>query len=290
EYLKRETGGASREAPAPTDRRAPSPVPASSLPPVDRTYKLFIGGRQVRPDAPYARRITAPDGTPLGEVALGNRKDIRNAVEAAHAAAAWARADEFAARLAALAGGHEAAARREVEASIARLFSYAAWADKYDGAVHDVPLQGRDAGDARADRRGGGRLPRGAAAPRVRVARGAGRGRREHGGRGPLGEGAARRRRALHGARSLGRAGRGDQHRDRRERRAGARARRARRRGRRVVLRHARRGRGGGAGVGGQSQAHLGRVGGARLVRRAGGRGARVPPRGDAGEEHLDPL
>src|SRR5579885_648094 len=162
EYLKRETGGASREAPAPTDRRAPSPVPASSLPPVDRTYKLFIGGRQVRPDAPYARRITAPDGTPLGEVALGNRKDIRNAVEAAHAAAAWARAsgharaqvlyylaenlaqraDEFAARLAALAGGHEAAARREVEASIARLFSYAAWADKYDGAVHDVPLRG----------------------------------------------------------------------------------------------------------------------------------------------------
>src|SRR5437763_16972238 len=34
------------------------------------------------------------------------------------------------------------AARREVDASIARLFSYAAWADKYDGAVHQTPIRG----------------------------------------------------------------------------------------------------------------------------------------------------
>jgi aldehyde dehydrogenase (NAD+) len=33
-------------------------------------------------------------------------------------------------------------AASEVEAAIARLFTYAAWADKYDGAVHDVPLRG----------------------------------------------------------------------------------------------------------------------------------------------------
>jgi aldehyde dehydrogenase (NAD+) len=166
EYVKREAGAGRREATetaaAPARGGAPLPAPASPLPPVDRTYKMFIGGRQVRPDAPYARRITAPDGTPLGDVALGNRKDIRNAVEAAHAAAAWARAsghargqvlyylaenlaqraEEYAARLAAQAGGDGAAARREVEASIARLFSYAAWADKYDGAVHDVPVRG----------------------------------------------------------------------------------------------------------------------------------------------------
>jgi aldehyde dehydrogenase (NAD+) len=30
----------------------------------------------------------------------------------------------------------------EVEASISRLFSAAAWADKYDGQVHDVPIRG----------------------------------------------------------------------------------------------------------------------------------------------------
>jgi aldehyde dehydrogenase (NAD+) len=92
-------------------------------------------------------------------VGLGNRKDIRNAVEAAHAARAWAkttaharaqviyyiaenlsaRAGEFAARLAAM-GVPDGKA--EVEASIARLFTYAAWADKFDGAVKPVPLRG----------------------------------------------------------------------------------------------------------------------------------------------------
>ena len=36
----------------------------------------------------------------------------------------------------------EAAARGEVDAAVARLFSYAAWADKYDGAVHQTPIRG----------------------------------------------------------------------------------------------------------------------------------------------------
>ncbi|HEX9610902.1 MAG TPA: aldehyde dehydrogenase family protein, partial [Gemmatimonadales bacterium] len=126
-----------------------------SLPPIDRTYKLFIGGKQVRPDQGYARPIHGPDGRVLGEVGEGNRKDIRNAVEAAHAAAAWGRgsgharaqvlyyiaenlatrADEFAARLGN--GG-----RAEVDAAVARLFTYAAWADKWDGAVHHTPIRG----------------------------------------------------------------------------------------------------------------------------------------------------
>jgi aldehyde dehydrogenase (NAD+) len=95
----------------------------------------------------------------LGHVGLGNRKDIRNAVEAAHAAKGWAkatghnraqilfyiaenlsaRADEFAARLRDLTGKSGA---DEVEASIQRLFTYAAWADKFDGAVKQVPLRG----------------------------------------------------------------------------------------------------------------------------------------------------
>ena len=127
-------------------------IPQSDLPPIDRTYKLFIGGKQVRPDQGYSRKILAPDGRALGEVAEGNRKDVRNAVEAAHAADGWARgsghmraqilyfiaenlatrADEFAARV----------GRREVDASVARLFTYAAWADKWDGAVHHTPIRG----------------------------------------------------------------------------------------------------------------------------------------------------
>src|SRR5262245_23937250 len=127
---------------------------------VDRTAKLFIGGKQARPDQGYSLKVLGPDGQAVGEVAEGNRKDIRNAVEAAHAAeAGWAyatahlraqilyyvaenlsaRATEFADRIARMTGRDGAL---EVEAAISRLFSYGAWADKYDGAVHGVPLRG----------------------------------------------------------------------------------------------------------------------------------------------------
>jgi aldehyde dehydrogenase (NAD+) len=106
--------------------------------------------------------ITSPKGKALGEVGEGNRKDIRNAVEAAHAARGWsrssghlrgqilyyigenlaARREEFAARISAMTGASKKDASREVDASVRRLFTYAAWADKYDGAVHSVPIRG----------------------------------------------------------------------------------------------------------------------------------------------------
>ncbi|HET9710031.1 MAG TPA: aldehyde dehydrogenase family protein, partial [Gemmatimonadales bacterium] len=137
-------------------------IPNSPLPPIDRTPKLYIGGKQVRPDQGYSRQVRAADGRLLGEVGEGNRKDIRDAVEAAHAAAEWGRGAghlraqilyyiaenlstrtaEFAARIGAMTGVSGDAARGEVEATIARLFTYAAWADKYDGAVHQVPIRG----------------------------------------------------------------------------------------------------------------------------------------------------
>jgi len=134
--------------------------PDRGTPLVDRTPKLFIGGKQVRPDSGYSIRIAGADGRVLGEVGEGNRKDLRNAVEAAHAASgSWskatghnraqilyyiaenlaARADEIGRRISALTGGDGAA---EVEASVRRLFTYGAWADKYDGQVHQVPLRG----------------------------------------------------------------------------------------------------------------------------------------------------
>ena len=126
---------------------------------LDRTAKLYIGGKQARPDGGYSQAVWSPKGKLLGHVGLGNRKDIRNAVEAAHAAKGWgkatghnraqilfyiaenlsARAEEFAARLRNLTGK---SGTEEVEASIARLFTYAAWADKFDGAVKAVPLRG----------------------------------------------------------------------------------------------------------------------------------------------------
>src|SRR5258705_11688258 len=85
--------GLSSAAPAPNASAPQDPSPKPQvLPPIDRTYKLFIGGKQARPDQGYSRKIVAPDGRVLGEVAEGNRKDVRNAVAAAHAAEGWGRA------------------------------------------------------------------------------------------------------------------------------------------------------------------------------------------------------
>ncbi|HXI32661.1 MAG TPA: aldehyde dehydrogenase family protein, partial [Gemmatimonadales bacterium] len=167
-YLKADWESENAERGTRNDAGAPVPrsdvrVPSSdALPPIDRTPKLFIGGKQVRPDQGYSRQIRSPSGALVGEVGDGNRKDIRNAVEAAQAAAEWgrgaghtraqilyyvaenlsARAQEFAGRIQAMTGGTPERAQREVAASIARLFTYAAWADKYDGAVHHVPIRG----------------------------------------------------------------------------------------------------------------------------------------------------
>ena len=168
EYLREQGAGSREQVRSKSNTRSKArttkerTAPGSLLPPIDRTYKLFIGGAQVRPDQGYSRKILSPSGALLAEVAEGNRKDIRNAVEAAHAADGWARtsghsrgqvlyylaenlaqrADEFADRISGLTGRPGSDGRREVDASIARLFSYAAWADKYDGAVHQTPIRG----------------------------------------------------------------------------------------------------------------------------------------------------
>ena len=129
---------------------------------IDRTPKLFIAGRQVRPDSGYSTPVYSSTGQQLGLVGQGNRKDIRNAVEAAHAARSWAkstahlraqilyyiaenlsvRREEFAQRITAKTGAAMKSAKAEVDLSIDRLFMYAAWADKYDGAAHGVPIRG----------------------------------------------------------------------------------------------------------------------------------------------------
>src|ERR1700733_4114992 len=58
---------------------------------IDRTPKLYIGGKQARPDSGYSYPVSDPAGKHLGEAALGNRKDIRNAVEAAGKASGWSK-------------------------------------------------------------------------------------------------------------------------------------------------------------------------------------------------------
>jgi aldehyde dehydrogenase (NAD+) len=122
----------------------------------DRTAKLYIGGKQARPDSGYSYAVLDPAGREVGLAGLGNRKDIRNAVEAAAKASSWgaatahnraqvlyyvaenlaARESEFTRRLSTMTGVSTRAAKLEVDASIRRAFVYAAYADKFDGAVH----------------------------------------------------------------------------------------------------------------------------------------------------------
>ncbi len=131
----------------------------TSTPAIDRTVKLYIGGKQARPDSGYSMEVRSPEGKLLGEAPLGNRKDIRNAVEAARKAEGWAKAtahnraqvlyycaenlelrrDEITRRLGAIVGEKQAAA--EVDLGIQRTFSYAAWADKFEGTVHNPPFR-----------------------------------------------------------------------------------------------------------------------------------------------------
>jgi aldehyde dehydrogenase (NAD+) len=123
---------------------------------IDRTAKMYIGGKQARPDGGYSVVIHNPNGEYIGEVSKGNRKDIRNAVEAAHSCSKWtsmtgharaqvlyyiaenlaARREEFANRLVQMTSQSKEDALNEVDLSIERIYTYAAFADKYDGHVH----------------------------------------------------------------------------------------------------------------------------------------------------------
>ena len=128
---------------------------------IDKTAKNYVGGKQARPDGSSVMPVTSPVGDLLGEVGRGNRKDIRNAVEAATKGAKWssstahlraqiiyyigenldARKDEFAARIKSMTGCTLPAAKKEVALSVERLFFYAGFADKFDGAVHAPPVR-----------------------------------------------------------------------------------------------------------------------------------------------------
>ena len=136
-------------------------VDGGELPDIDRTAKLYIGGRQVRPDSGYSSAAYDATGRVIAEVPTGNRKDIRNAVEAARAAVAWSnataynrsqvlyylaenlavRADEFTRRIAQLSGRDDVSARRELDLCIQRIYTYAAMTDKYDSRVHATPFR-----------------------------------------------------------------------------------------------------------------------------------------------------
>jgi aldehyde dehydrogenase (NAD+) len=162
EYLKPKVWKAAKQRADVALPEAKAAAGGFDIPAIDRTAKLYIGGKQARPDGNYSRPVANPKGEVIGDVGQGNRKDIRNAVAAARKATGWqgasehnraqviyylaenlsARAEEFAARMAKVSGSTPAKAAKEVDAAIARLFTYAAYADKNDGRVHVPPMRG----------------------------------------------------------------------------------------------------------------------------------------------------
>jgi acyl-CoA reductase-like NAD-dependent aldehyde dehydrogenase len=119
---------------------------------VRKTYKLFIGGQFPRSESGRSYVVAAADGTPLANAVRSSRKDLRDAVRAAHGAAAgWAERTamnrgQVLYRVAELMEGRRAQFEAElgdagatdpakgVDAAIDRWVWYAGWADK----IHQI--------------------------------------------------------------------------------------------------------------------------------------------------------
>ena len=194
--------------PAPSAPR-PGFAPAGEIERLlDRTAKLYIGGKQARPDSGYSYAVVDPSGREVGLAGLGNRKDIRNAVEAAAKASSWgaatahnraqvlyyvaenlsARADEFARRL-------QRDDRRLRPRGQGRGRGFGPPRVFLRGLRRQVRRRGprdalalRHAGDERTVGRHGHRLPERSAASRLRLARHAGDRDGQLRRRGPVGQ------------------------------------------------------------------------------------------------------
>ncbi|MFT4680405.1 MAG: acyl-CoA reductase-like NAD-dependent aldehyde dehydrogenase [Flavobacteriales bacterium] len=127
---------------------------------VNKTYKIYIGGKFPRTESGRFYPVELKDGT-VTNICLGSRKDARNAVVAArNAFSGWSsraafnrgqilyriaemlegRTGQFVEELMAV-GASKAAATKEVEASIDRCVYFAGWCDKYTqlfGSINPV--------------------------------------------------------------------------------------------------------------------------------------------------------
>ena len=132
-----------------------------SLPMIDRTPKLYIGGKQKRPDGGYSFPLNAVNNSFICDIAQANRKDVRDSVEIAAKSFAkqlsnfnrsqilfylaenlQQREKTFVDLLVALCGSLPVNASKEFSQSCERLFYYAAMADKFEGNVHNPPMRG----------------------------------------------------------------------------------------------------------------------------------------------------
>ena len=119
--------------------------------PITKTPKCYVGGAFIRSESGRVAALNDAGGKFFANIPQCTRKDLRNAVEAAaKAGPGWAkrsgynrgqilyrlaemieaRGSEMADAIA-LGGASDAAATKEVSASIERLIHYAGWADKF---------------------------------------------------------------------------------------------------------------------------------------------------------------
>ena len=126
--------------------------------PITKTPKCYVGGAFIRSESGRVTALHDSHGDFFANIPQCTRKDLRNAVEAAaKAGPGWAkrsgynrgqilyrlaemieaRGSEMAEAIA-LGGASDAAATKEVSASIERLIHYAGWADKFAQVLGSV--------------------------------------------------------------------------------------------------------------------------------------------------------
>ena len=125
---------------------------------INKTYKLYIGGKFPRTESGRYYELIGKNGGLVANISRGSKKDFRNAVVAARKAQkGWAsasaylkgqilyrvaemlegRKEQFVEELR-LEGRTPAAARKEVEAAIDLLVHYAGWSDKFQALFSTV--------------------------------------------------------------------------------------------------------------------------------------------------------
>ncbi len=142
-------------------KRGKKPSKGQSSNSIDRTPKLYIGGKQKRPDSGYSFSSYDAHNNFICDVPNANRKDVRDTVEVASKAISKSstnfnraqilyylaenlqnRKNTFSNLLSSLIGISQKDAEKEFDQSIERLFYYGAMADKFEGSIHNPPIRG----------------------------------------------------------------------------------------------------------------------------------------------------
>jgi aldehyde dehydrogenase (NAD+) len=131
------------------------------LPSIDTTPKLYVGGKQKRPDSGYSFNQLSAQKEFICDIASANRKDVRDTVEAASKSKAGSlnnfnrsqilfylaenlsqRKETFINLLMSISGINKNQAVKEFDQSCERIFYYASMADKFEGSIHNPPMRG----------------------------------------------------------------------------------------------------------------------------------------------------